>query len=741
MLSDLSPRFTGGRADGRKPCAAAVAVALVLTAAVPAVHAHSGPGARDGITVTSSHRRARPGDRVELRLTGAGEIRASVLVPGEGARELPLERSADGAGAVIALPEDAPEGLYLVHAWTGPRASPAAVGKRAFLVGRMVLDFFLPAYVDRAAPASDLDAYLDDFRALGGNTIVAHALITPDRAYFPSLLARTDIRRGSPDDLVERALAQADRRGLAVFLSVSWDMTRRTPYSGRMAEITALMDELFDLYAHHPSLAGFYSYQEGSGTYYVPYVRAFTAHARKLHAGLLTAVAPFLDDPLLAGYLSTVETLDVLIYQGMVMASYRPDNRKLFPIRRVRDFAALGIGAKWLQDKFAVVHVELFAYLDKRQKPDVIAGAYEDIYRQILSAATAAASDGIALFAYHSHIHAHRAHPLVQRSREAVRDGLALFRRVTAGISAEPYPLAVYVPYSDWIVERWTQSLVPAFDAFRRAGVAVDILPYAPPIEESHYPYFPFHMNPDVLDRLLQTRRVLVLPDISGFQQTDSDLIGTFLKKGGTVVAFGPQIPMGRSYEREEIFGGRETGTAIRRSIRVPEAFGRRVPAGAERPFPESLSLPAWEAASGRVLAIFDDGSPAALAHRYGEGLAIAVLPPAERLAADFPDLLRDLLGLALEHAAHPPLPDILGLTEASDVAIGRTAEGLGITMVNHDAAAQRIQVVPPAEGGTWLDPVSGTPVQADDRGAAWIAIPPHGARVLMYRTGEEMRR
>ena len=50
-------------------------------------------------------------------------------------------------------------------------------------------------------------------------------------------------------------------------------------------------------------------------------------------------------------------------------------------------------------------------------------------------------------------------------------------------------------------------------------------------------------MNPSVLERLLSTRRVLVLPDISGFQQTDSDLIDAFVKRGGVVAAFGPQIP------------------------------------------------------------------------------------------------------------------------------------------------------------------------------------------------------
>jgi hypothetical protein len=57
-------------------------------------------------------------------------------------------------------------------------------------------------------------------------------------------------------------------------------------------------------------------------------------------AGLLTACAPHIDDALLASYLSVIEDLDMMIYQSAVMASYRPDNRKEYPLRRVRDFSA-----------------------------------------------------------------------------------------------------------------------------------------------------------------------------------------------------------------------------------------------------------------------------------------------------------------------------------------------------------------------------------------------------------------
>ena len=346
----------------------------------------------------------------------------------------------------VTLPSDGAAGLYLIHVWTGEPQRPKALGKAAIVVGPIVLDFFLPAYVDRSNPRADISAYLDDFRALGGNTLIAHALITPDRAYFPSAIARSSIEGGSPSDVVEQLLDEADRRGLSVFLSVSWDMTHPAPYTDRMRQITALMAELFSLYAGHASLAGFYSYQEGSGTYYVPYVREFTRHVKSLNPGLLSACAPFVDDPLVAGYLSTVDTLDMMIFQGQVMASYRTDNRKKYPLRRVRDFAALGIGAKWLQDKIAITHVELFGYLEHRPDPAILAASYENIFGQIASVATAPGADGIALFAYHPHIWSARRDARVQRSRQAVADGLDVFRRLQRTLGSPDQPADRLLP-------------------------------------------------------------------------------------------------------------------------------------------------------------------------------------------------------------------------------------------------------------------------------------------------------
>ena len=233
-------------------------------------------------------------------------------------------------------------------------------------------------------------------------------------------------------------------------------------FKDRIGEIKAIMEEMYSLYKHHPSLAGFYSYQEGSGTYYVPYVREFSEHVKSLDANLLTACAPHTDDPLLAGYLSTVKELDIIIYQAGVMASYRTDNRKKYPLRRVKDFCGLGAGAKRLQNKIAILHVELFGYLEDRPNPDIVTASYDNIYGQFLSAATVTDADGISLFSYHAHIYLPlKKYAQVARSRQAVIDGLKAFELIALQISREPNRIAVYFPYSDWIIERWPNYFLP----------------------------------------------------------------------------------------------------------------------------------------------------------------------------------------------------------------------------------------------------------------------------------------
>ncbi len=702
------------------------------------------------INVSLSRTRPQHGETVEVTVQAlqggaptSDPIHALLLQPSKGTMELVL-RKVSGSGSAyrteIPLGLQAPEGMYVIHVWTGEAANPSAVGKATFLLGRVVADFFIASYLDETQPVQDLENYLKEFRQVGGNFLVAHNLITPTKVYYPSKIAQTDVVRGSAGDLVELVLSRADKYGYAVLLSVSWDMTRQSHYKSRMEEIKGITDELYALYKNHPSLAGFYSYQEGSGTYFVPYVREFSAHVKNIHRNLLTACAPHMDDPLLAGYLSTVEELDILIYQTGVMASYRTDNRKKYPFRRVKDFCSLAAGAKRLQNKISINHVELFGYLENRLNPDTAATSYENIYRQILSAATVTDADGISFFTYHAHIHVPlKKYDEVKRSRAAVVEGLKAFHLITSRVSHQRNPLIVYFPYSDWIIERWPNYFLPALDAFRVLGEPVDVLPYAPPLEESVYPYYPFHMNKDVLARLLREPTVLVLPNVSGFQQTDSDLIKGFVEQGGVVVAFGPQIPMGRSYERRELFGADEAGGMTERTaVVVKEAVGARVKPGSRFALTKT-QFPAWTINNARVIATFEDNSAAIIANRFGKGIVVSFFPDAWTAARDIPDLVRDVIDYALRLTGAESPVDIVGANENMDIAVGKTAGGFSLALVNHNSSKVEVMLRPTKSQagrvGGWVDLVAGNKIKtaASDRSVK-LMIQGNGFRALEFR-------
>lgn len=720
---------------------------LVLTASI----ANAASGSTT-INVSLDRTRAHRGDTVEITVRvlqgntpSTDPVQAVLLQPLKGTTDLVLQNALIGDGryrAQIPLDRQAPEGMYVVHVWTGNSREPSAVGKATFLLGRLVADFFVAPYLDETRPLEDLENYLTEFREVGGNFLIAHNLITPTRVYYPSKIAQTNVAAGSAGDIVELVLSEADKRGFAVLLSVSWDMTRQSPYKSRIKEIKGITDELYDLYKNHPSLAGFYSYQEGSGTYFVPYVREFSEHVKSLSRNLLTACAPHLDDPLLAGYLSTVSELDILIYQTGVMASYRTDNRKMYPFRRVKDFCSLSVGAKRLQNKISINHVELFGYLENRLNPNTTATSYDNIYRQILSAATVTDADGISFFTYHAHIHdAQKKLAAVKQSRAAVADGVKAFNLITSRISRQRNSLTVYFPYSDWIIERWSNYFLPALDAFRVLGMPVDVLPYAPPLEESVYPYYPFHLNQDVLVRLLKEPTVLVLPNVSGFQQTDSDLIRAFVEQGGVVVAFGAQIPMGRSYERRELFGVEEAGGRRKHTaVVVKEAVGRRVRLGTRMVLTKT-ELPIWRTNKATVIATFEDNSAAIVVNRFAKGTVVSFFTDAETAAREFPQLVRDVIDFASSAAGASSPVDIVGANENMDVAVANTADGFSVAIVNYSERDADVIVRPSkaekAAVGVWFDLVreQRIPTFASDRSAK-ITIRGNKFRALEFRRG-----
>jgi hypothetical protein len=326
-------------------------------------------------------------------------------------------------------------------------------------------------------------------------------------------------------------------------------------------------------------------------------------------------------------------------------------------------------------------------------------------------------------------------HPEVERSRAAVADGVKAFDLITSRISRNRNPLAVYFPYSDWIIERWPNYFLPALDAFRVLGVPVDVLPYAPPLEESVYPYYPFHMNKDVLSRLLKEPTVLVLPNVSGFQQTDSDLIKSFVEQGGVIVAFGPQIPMGRSYERRELFGVEEgKGSPTHTAVIVRDPIGDRVKGG-KRFALSQLQLPTWTTTHGRVIATFEDGSPAVVANKYERGTILTVLPDVSTAAQTMPELVRDVLDHAVNLRGISPIVDVVGSKENTDITVARTAVGFRVAVVNYEPREIDLLLTPIGSGKRdfeWIDLDTGKKVGIEQ--SLKVKIPGNGFRALEFR-------
>jgi len=647
--------------------------------------------------------RAKPKDAVKVnvtlkradKLTNTG-IKAKLLIPRFGVKELPLKRDPRKIGTykgTIRLDDSAPDGIYSITVYAN-KEDCKVIGKASFLLGKIVGDFFSISSLPEKGVEKDIMSYMREFLELGGNMITAHSIISKNKAHYPSKICKTDVTPKSQNDLIEFTLRLADKFGLSAFLSASWDITRDIPYSERTKSVKSVVKELWELYAHHPSLIGFYSYQEGSGTYFLPYMKEFCNAVKARDKNLLTACAPYIDDPLLAGYLSTIKNLDIVIYQGAVMASYRPDNRKMYPLRRVKDFSSLSAGGTLPKDKITLSHVELFGYEETR-----IANAYlttyENIIRQILSAACVYGTDGITFFTYHTCIYNQSKRiPQAKNSGLGVKDGMKAYGLISKNVSTKSNHLALYYPYTDWCIERWTSFYIPALDSFRRLGMPIDIIPYSPPDKESTLPYYPMNMNKNMLRYFQSNKYVLVLPNLSGFHRTDSDLIDKFVKDGGVVVAFGPQIPKGVSYDRTKLFGGNEKPSKIHSKIIMKKAIGDRVDSGKSFTL-NNLRLRSWTSKGAELIAAYEDDNACIFFNKYGKGHTITVLVDIETASEIMPYVLKDIFDFALSLNEVKRVCDVAGANENMDFATTKVDGELRVVIVNHNNTPVDVGILP----------------------------------------------
>ena len=262
------------------------------------------------------------GDTVVFKVTAGvpippEQLELFLIRPTRGIEKLVIKantRNKNEFDGAIVLRNDIKDGIYGITA-IASYGHKQFIGKAAFLSGKIVLDFAIMAGFADTNTVSDLASYLDGFLKAGGNAITLHANMSTEpggtgspriHAVWASKVCKRAV--DTSDDRMAKMLRLADTLGLPSIISVTWDGSdTELPNTRYMESIQAITEELWNLYGHHPSLVGFYSSQEGSGTYFANYVRQFCRGVKQLNQGLLTMCAPNIDDPLLAGYLSAID--------------------------------------------------------------------------------------------------------------------------------------------------------------------------------------------------------------------------------------------------------------------------------------------------------------------------------------------------------------------------------------------------------------------------------------------------
>lgn len=665
----------------------------------------------DQILVTADKKRVFPGDSVLFtvltpRKYSINELQAFLLQPTKGVKKLQLGKKEKNEFAGIILPEDnQTEGFYEITVIAGK--GEKQVGKCSYLLGKIIGDFAIMGNFADAAFRDDMLQYLDEFRSIGGNMVVLHANISTEvvwggtseeRAIWASKVCKKAVP--AEGDRIEMMLSLTDSLGLPSFISVTWDLTDKSlPNTRYMESMDRIIQEQWNMYGSHPSLIGFYSSQEGSGTYFAGYMREFCRQVKIRNKGLLTMCAPNIDDPLLAGYLAAIDELDVVNFQAPIMTSYRPDNRKLYPNRRAKDVTSLSSGATRITDKITLSHIELMGYLENKVANAYLTN-YENILNQFPSVASAYGPDGTTLFTYFSCIYSNFKKLPTETliAKKAVSDGMKAYQLISKMVTKDPNHLAIYVPYNDWCIERWNNSVLPAADALAKLGVNVDIIPFIPPGGEEILPYYPMHANQVQLKYLLEHQYVLILPDLSGMQETDSEMLESFVKQGGSMIAFGPRIPYGDRFDREKLLGAKEI-TPVQSGekfdkLHVVKYPGNRTSPGVCYSF-EPIVSASWKPLDENRIADFSDGSASIFFNKYGNGNTYVVSLSATDAVSICPDLLRDLLDEAMEkYHLYRPF-DVVEINGIMDVSMNGDSDNCSVSLANYGNAPVDLTIKP----------------------------------------------
>ncbi|MEO8647617.1 MAG: hypothetical protein ABI539_00485, partial [Acidobacteriota bacterium] len=192
-----------------------------------------------------------------------------------------------------------------------------------------------------------------------------------------------------------------------------------------------------------------------------------------------------------------------------------------------------------------------------------------------------------------------------------------------------------------------------------------------------------------------------------------------------------PQVPMGRSYERSDLFGGDEAPAKSRSSILIRNAAGRRVSRG------QKFALSAGQASGwiaknqAKVIAEYPDGTAAAFVTKFGKGSVLTIMPDAAEAAARFPALTRDILDLALAAAGRPALLDVTGSNENVETSVRHSDDGVYFSFVNENDRNVTLRVGPGSERNECFNMSASVPLPVSlVGGRLTLQLGPHRAGI-----------
>jgi len=498
--------------------------------------------------------------------------------------------------------EESRDGLYVATGYVRVKKDgfplTLAIAKRSFLLGRIVADFLHLPLLPSSGVKEYLRGYIERFKALGGNLLIVHPLVTDERALYPSNVCER--RLLSETDVLAQILSECDTAGIAVLLSLGWDVSSRKPHIHRFQSLERIMSELYHNYGAHPSFCGFYSYLDGGSLDYALYIRTFAKLVKSLDEGLLTACSVLYGEPLLAGYLAAFEDLDIILPRTMFSRSRSVDDRRAFPAYRAADFVRIFATAGNL-GKVVLPSVELFL-------PDGSGHiSPSDVKKQILAVASVNGVRGILLDSYHRDVFA-----LVGKKAEAeevesaVNDSLVAFKAIQDEFRLTP-PVAIYYPLGRYIAD--SGKLLELLDSLRSRGVPARVVVFVPARSESLPPFPPTSPNREQVRFLAENGVVILLAGLPALASPDCSFLLDSLSAGSTFIVSSLPLPTGPGFEQETLFG---IG-GIKRIKTKELLFRYDIGDFRDRDtirFDEEVELPFMEHRSGiKVLAVDDEHS------------------------------------------------------------------------------------------------------------------------------------